>query len=170
VTTQTPPAWLAPPAANHIPNIGKNPPATELLHTRYRIIFESVMERMYSGATLSAVLADDFRDVNVGAYIRWIRKDKELNRRYEEAKEIRAETWSGKIIEEAEGINHPNDTARSKLIIDTYKWLMGIDNKQYRPSQQVEINSQISITAAIEQGMSRALNRPVIEGDWDEEA
>jgi len=124
---------------------------------------------MCSGSTLAAVLRNDFREIDPGAFIRWVRKDKELSRRYDEAKEVRAEAWAGRIIEEAEGLESANDVNRSKLIIDTHKWLMGVDNKQYRPTQQVEINNQISITAALEAGMARIANRPVIEGELDED-
>lgn len=158
---QPTPDWLAPPA----------PAAKQLLHARYSIVFETLVAKMCGGATLSSVLRNDFREIDQGAFLSWVRKDKDLSRRYEEAKEIRTEAWAGRIIEEAEGVNTLNDVNRSKLIIDTHKWLMGMDNKAYRPTQQVEVNSQISITAALEQGMARALNRPVIEGEWtDEEA
>jgi hypothetical protein len=174
------PSWLTPtPTATtsfsptSTPNIVKAPtvkdPVVQLLHTRYRIVFESVVDKMCSGSTLAAVLRNDFREIDPGAFIRWVRKDKELSRRYDEAKEVRTEAWAGRIIEEAEGIESANDVNRSKLIIDTHKWLMGVDNKQYRPTQQVEINNQISITAALEAGMARALNRPDIEGELDED-
>ena len=46
---------------------------------------------------------------------------------------------------------------------------MSVENKAYRTTQQVEINNQISITAALEQGMARALARPVIEGELDDD-
>jgi len=178
--TSTPaPSWLTPvqqptPTSNIEPYFKapatKDPdPVVQLLHTRYRIVFESVVDKMCSGSTLAAVLRNDFREIDPGAFIRWVRKDKELSRRYDEAKEVRTEAWAGRIIEEAEGIESANDVNRSKLIIDTHKWLMGIDNKQYRPTQQVEINNQISITAALEAGMARALNRPDIEGELDED-
>ena len=176
--TPTPaPSWLTPAQpqlattlATLTPKVGTTlDPVTQLLHTRYRIVFELVVDKMCSGSTLAAVLRNDFREIDPGAFIRWVRKDKELSRRYDEAKEVRTEAWAGRIIEEAEGIDSVNDVNRSKLIIDTHKWLMGVDNKQYRPTQQVEINNQISITAALEAGMARALNRPVIEGELDED-
>lgn len=145
------------------------PPTTQLLHTRYEIVFETLVTKMCSGMTMAAVLRDDFREIDSGAFLRWIRKDPARSRRYDEAKEIRTEAWASRIIEEAEGVNSMNDVNRSKLIIDTHKWLMGVENKAYRPTQQVEINNQISITAALEQGMARALSRPVIEGELDDD-
>jgi len=178
-STMQQPSWLIPtshpamnivrPSASTPGTVNTSDPVLELLHTRYRIVFETVVDKMCSGATLAGVLRDDFREIDPGAFIRWVRKDKELSRRYDEAKEVRTEAWAGRIIEEAEGRDSLNDVNRSKLIIDTHKWLMGIDNKQYRSTQQVEINNQISITAALEEGMARALNRPVIEGELDED-
>lgn len=159
--TETP-SWLAPTIA--IPPPSDAP--LQLLHTRYEIVLESVLDRMCSGQTLTSVIRDDFREIDPGAFIRWIRKDKERNRRYEEAKEIRTEAWAGRIIEEAEGVDSTNDVNRSKLIIDTHKWLMSMDNKHYRPAQSVEVNTNISITAAL----NKALEKPHIEGEWYEEA
>lgn len=157
---QLTPSWLAPPVSDA---------PLQLLHTRYEIVFETLVTKMCSGQTMASVLREDFREIDSGAFLQWIRKDTTRSRRYDEAKEIRTEAWASRIIEEAEGTNTLNDVNRSKLIIDTHKWLMSVENKAYRPTQQVEINNQISITAALEQGMARALARPIIEGELDED-
>jgi hypothetical protein len=84
--------------------------------------------------------------------------------RYKEAKELRTEWWAGRIIEIAEAEDSIEDVARSKLKIDTYKWLMGADNrKQYGESKQIEVNQSISIISALQQANSRIASTPVEE-------
>jgi hypothetical protein len=86
--------------------------------------------------------------------------------RYKEAKELRTEWWAGRIIEIAEAEDSIEDVARSKLKIDTYKWLMGADNrKQYGESKQIEVNQSISIISALQQANSRIApsNSPLVE-------
>ena len=84
--------------------------------------------------------------------------------RYKEAKELRTEWWAGRIVEIAEADDALEDVARSKLKIDTYKWLMGADNrKTYGESKQIEVSTSISITAALEQARSRVAALPVVE-------
>lgn len=119
-------------------------------------MFERVLGEMVKGRTLKEVLANDQRTIEYEAFFRWIKKDPQRHERYKEAKELRTEWWAGRIIEIAEADDTVEDVARSKLKIDTYKWLMGADNrKTYGESRQVEINQSISILSALEAAQSR---------------
>ena len=128
-----------------------------LQDTMFEAMFERVLDEMVKGRTFSSIIRDDVRSVDLQAFWRWIKKDPQRHERYKEAKELRAEWgWAGRIIEIAEADDSIEDVARSKLKIDTYKWLMGADNrKTYGETKQVEINQSISITAALEAAQSR---------------
>lgn len=129
-----------------------------LLDTAFAAMFERVLTEMTKGRSLNAIVRDDLRDIEYDAFWRWIKRDPQRYERYKEAKELRTEWWAGRIVEIAEAEDSDEDVARSKLKIDTYKWLMGADNrKQYGDIKQVEVNQSISITAALEQARSRLL-------------
>ena len=128
----------------------------ELLLTTFEQTFERVLTEMAKGRTLKSVIVEDVRDLDYDAFWRWIKQDSMRYERYKEAKELRTEWWAGRIIEIAEAEDSIEDVARSKLKIDTYKWLMGADNrKTYGETKQVEINQSISILSALEAAQSR---------------
>ena len=171
------PHWLA-PTAQHIDNPVKPPLvptalldpqerrrlSRELLDATFEAMFERVLTEITRGRTLKSVVAEDLRDIDYDAFWRWIKRDSRRAERYKEAKELRTEWWAGRIIEIAEADDALEDVARSKLKIDTYKWLMGADNrKTYGESKQIELSTSISITAALEQARSRVAALPVVE-------
>ena len=171
------PHWLA-PTAQHIDNPVVPPIvptalldpqerrrlSRELLDATFEAMFERVLTEITRGRTLKSIVADDLRDIDYDAFWRWIKRDSRRHERYKEAKELRTEWWAGRIIEIAEADDALEDVARSKLKIDTYKWLMGADNrKTYGESKQIELSTSISITAALEQARSRVAALPVVE-------
>ena len=175
------PHWLAPtaqhidPAVEHhieppiVPTALLDPQerrrlSRELLDATFEAMFERVLTEITRGRTLKSIVAEDLRDIDYDAFWRWIKRDSRRHERYKEAKELRTEWWAGRIIEIAEADDALEDVARSKLKIDTYKWLMGADNrKTYGESKQIELSTSISITAALEQARSRVAALPVVE-------
>lgn len=175
------PHWLAPtaqhidPAVEHpvvppiVPTALLDPQerrrlSRELLDATFEAMFERVLTEITRGRTLKSIVAEDLRDIDYDAFWRWIKRDSRRMERYKEAKELRTEWWAGRIIEIAEADDALEDVARSKLKIDTYKWLMGADNrKTYGESKQIELSTSISITAALEQARSRVAALPVVE-------
>lgn len=141
----------------------------ELLDASFNAMFERVLTEMTRGRTLKSIVSEDLREIDYAAFWQWIKRDSRRHERYKEAKELRTEWWAGRIIEIAEGTADDtsgalDDVARSKLQIDTYKWLMGADNrKTYGESRQIEVSTSISITAALEQARSRVAALPVVE-------
>lgn len=123
--------------------------------------FESYLPRILGRICEGSTLAQAIRELPVvvdpGAFYRWLKKNQKFHALYVEAKEIRTEEWAGRIIAHAEGeAGAENDTARSKLIIDTYKWLMSADNrKTYGESKHIEVTQSISITGALEAARGR---------------
>lgn len=171
------PHWLAPTAQHIDPAV--EPPivptalldpqerrrlSRELLDATFEAMFERVLTEITRGRTLKSIVAEDLRNIDYEAFWRWIKRDPRRMERYKEAKELRTEWWAGRIVEIAEADDALEDVARSKLKIDTYKWLMGADNrKTYGESKQIELSTSISITAALEQARSRVAALPVVE-------
>ena len=155
------PDWLS------LPDPPEPKPSTEarqLALTVFESVFPTILEKMCSGSTLQAAIDDDHRQLDSGAFIRWIKKDPERHTLYKEAKEIRTEAWAGKIIEHATAEDNAEDVQRSRLVVDTYKWLMAADNrKAYGETKQIDFGGSISITGALAAARSRMVTDEVIE-------
>jgi hypothetical protein len=134
---------------------------------QFEVIFPGVLEKLSEGYTLAQVFKEDHRTLPLGAFVRWMMKDPTRAAMYREAKEIRSEQWAGKIIEIAEATDNPlEDVARSKLKVDTYKYLMGADNrKTYGDTKTIDVGGTISITAALAAAASRVSEALVIDND-----
>lgn len=159
---ETPVPNLAQPTKTAQSNLAQNlrVPADapkQLTLRTFEVIFPSVLEKLSEGYTLAQVFKEDHRTLPLGAFVRWMMKDPTRAAMYKEAKEIRSEQWAGKIIEIAEATDNPlEDVARSKLKVDTYKYLMGADNrKAYGDTKTIDVGGTISITAALAAAASR---------------
>ncbi len=131
----------------------------EVREMTFDLVFNTIMERVASGYTMTAALNEDHREFDPGAFMRWVKKDPAKMLAYKEAKEIRTEVWAGKMIQHMIAEDSTEDVQRSKLIVDGYKWLMAADNRRtYGASQQIEVNQNISITAALEEAMGRVID------------
>ena len=153
------PDWLS--ASTENPTLS---PATvkaqqALLITQYEIVFQRALEQIAGGKTFQAVINDDFREFEHGAFLRWIKKDPLRNQLYKEAKELRTETWANEMIAIADADDSLEDVNRSKLRIDTRKWLMGADNrKQYGEVKTIDVGGSISILGALAQADARVID------------
>jgi hypothetical protein len=142
-----------------------------LLFTQYELFFPRILESLYEGATLKNAIRALPVEVAPGAFMAWLKKDARRAELYKEAKELRTEAWEGKILEHATGMDEdgdvlPEDIARSRLIVDTYKWLMGADNrKQYGDTKTIEMSTTISITTALAQAHGRIIDVEAMELD-----
>jgi hypothetical protein len=145
------PEWLAP----------SRPPSKtqkELLVLQYESLFMRVLELIPQGRTLKSIIDEDIRAFEYGSFLRWINKDPSRKAMYSDAKELRTETWAGEIIEIADASDSLEDVNRSKLRIDSRKWLMGADfRKQYGASTQVEFGGTISILTAMNDAKTRMI-------------
>ena len=140
----------------------------ELLDATFDAMFERVLTEITCGRSLKSIVAEDMRDIDYAAFWQWIKRDSRRMERYKEAKELRTEWWAGRIIEIAEADDTAEDVARSKIKIDTYKWLMSADNRRtYGETKQIELSTSISITAALEQARSRIAALPIVEDITD---
>jgi hypothetical protein len=144
------PSWMtqAPPA-----------PATskkELQEKQFEIFFETILDKISRGINLKEVLRDDQRDFDYTQLLRWIHKDPMRKSRYYEAQEIGSEMIAAEILEIADAVDSVEDVQRSKLRIDSRQFLIKTWNrKRYGDVKTLEVNQNISITAALEQANQR---------------
>lgn len=163
------PSWLtAIPVDDPVPVKGER---KELLYEQFNTVFPFVLDRVYEGLTLAAAIREIppmSIPLDIGLFTRWIYKDPERKRAYVEAKEIRTEVWAGEVIKHSIGDETDHDVQRSKLIVDSYRWLMGADNRKvYGDSKNIEINGGISITAALEEARNRLTEIEVIADEMN---
>ena len=150
------PDWLDPAPRT----LAKSPPEVKsLVLTQYEHIFMRVIDQIAHGSSLSQILRDDQRDIDYNDFYRWIKKDPGRKVLFDEAQEMRTEFMAGEIIEIADADDTLEDVNRSKLKIDTRKWLMGAHNKKkYGPSTNIEMTGGISILGALAAANARVIN------------
>ena len=77
------PTWLSAPDPKPP---ARSKPMRELVLMQYESVFPRILEKMYGGSTLQAAIGDDFREIDSGAFLRWIKKDPQRQVLYKEAK------------------------------------------------------------------------------------
>ena len=128
----------------------------ELQEKQFEIFFETILNKLAQGINLKECLRDDQRDFDYTQLLRWIHKDPQRKSRYYEAQEIGSEMIAAEILEIADGQDGLEDVQRSKLRIDSRQFLLKTWNrKRYGDVKTLEVNQNISITAALEQANAR---------------
>ena len=142
-------------------------PKKELLEKQFEIFFETILDKISRGINLKEILRDDQRDFDYTQLLRWIHKDPMRKSRYYEAQEIGSEMIAAEILEIADG-DGLEDVQRSKLRIDSRQFLIKTWNrKRYGDVKTLEVNQNISITAALEQAQNRLVGRVIDAEDID---
>lgn len=128
----------------------------ELEQTTYGNLFEHALVEIEQGQPLSAIIEKDNRDINYGAFMRWIHKDPIRRARYYESQEIGAEFVAGDMLKIADAENSLEDVQRSTLRINTRKYLLGVWNRRrFGEIKQLEHTGAISITQALVDARAR---------------
>lgn len=161
------PDWLVTPDTD-LPDLPKNRQATptnrEIMYMQFEYMFDHVLEQLAGGKTIKQTLDRDPRGYESAAYIDWIKKDPMRTSRYENAQLLFAEQLGAEIIEISDAEDSAEDVQRSKLRIDSRKWLMGVYNKRrYGDTKTIELGGSISITDALAQAKARVLEAEVID-------
>jgi hypothetical protein len=155
------PDWLEP--TSHTPS-KPSPEGKALILVQYEQVFMRAIDSIAHGKSLSQVLRDDQRDIDYNDFYRWIKKDPQRKQLFDEAQEMRTEFMAGEIIEIADADDSLEDVQRSRLKIDTRKWLMGAHNrKKYGETKTVELGGSISITEALAAAQARIIEAEVID-------
>jgi hypothetical protein len=136
----------------------------QIMHMQFENMFDRVLEEMAEGRPIAHILRRDARGYESSTYIDWIKKDPQRTIRYENAQLLYAEKLGSEIIEIADAEDTAEDVQRSKLRIDSRKWLMGVYNKRrYGDTKTIELGGSISITDALAQARNRVIDGEVID-------
>lgn len=131
----------------------------ELIYIKFANAFEGILDRVASGYSLKKALEEDFRQFEAGMFIQWMKKTGDLYSRYVSAKEMRSELWVSDLIDIADADDSMEDVQRSRLKIDTRKWIIASDNrKTYGDTKTIDIGGQISILGALAAANSRTID------------
>jgi hypothetical protein len=159
------PDWLtSPPTPIPVRTAEQEHTRSQLVQTQFESMFIRVLEEMASGKTLTQVLNEDFRGFKAGAFLKWVKRDPDRHSLYKEAKELRTEHWAAEVIEIADAEDAVEDVQRSRLRIDTRKWLMGSDNRKvYGETKTIDVGGSISIIGALEAANNRVVELSDVE-------
>jgi hypothetical protein len=165
--TQSLPTWLSAP--DPVPETTRSTQITrEVLHASYEALFMRVIDEMSRGKGLHQVLKSDNRGIDYNDFYRWIKKDSQRKALYEEAQELLAELRAGELVEIADAEDSIEDVNRSKLKIETRKWLMGMHyKKRYGETKTIEMNTSISITDALAQAQQRLIEGEIVNRELE---
>ena len=145
----------------------------ELLFTQYEMVLPRILDMLSGGYTLKKAFKELPIEIDHGGFIGWLKRDSKRWELYRNAKELRTEAWADDIIRHAEGEDEDgnptmDDVARSRLKVDTYWKLMGANNrKDYGDTKTIEMNTSISITAALAEAQGRVIEAQVIDDEVD---
>ena len=136
-----------------------------MMFVQFEAAFPRILERICAGATLTAAVENYPLDLDLGAFTTWMYKDAQRKALYADAKEVRAETWTGVMYKHALG-ETPHELDRSKFVVDTLKWLVSRHaRKEYGDTKTLEVNTTIDIRAALSDAHARVIDATVIDGD-----
>jgi hypothetical protein len=158
------PEWLSAPTPE-IPAVREATPTNrEIMYMQFEYMFDHVLEQLAGGKTIKQTLDHDPRGYESATYIHWIKKDPMRTSRYEHAQLLFAEQLGAEIIEISDAEDSAEDVQRSKLRIDSRKWLMGVYNKRrYGETKTIEMGGSISIIDALAQAQARVIEGEVID-------
>lgn len=161
------PEWLAAPDQDtpSLPTTRQATPTNrEIMYMQFEYMFDHVLEQLAGGKTIKHTLDKDPRGYESAVYIDWIKKDPQRTSRYENAQLLFAEQLGAEIIEISDAEDSAEDVQRSKLRIDSRKWLMGVYNKRrYGETKTIEMGGSISIVDALAQAHARVIEGEVID-------
>ena len=128
----------------------------ESLLVQYETLFIRLVDGVASGLTNSTAIGNDLTPIEKGAFMRWVKRDPQRESVLKEAEEERTRVWAGEIISIADADDSVEDVNRSKLRIDSRKWLMAADHRRkYGESKTIEMGTTISILAAMNENDDR---------------
>ena len=142
------PDWLAPDESQRRSTRVER----ELERTRFDHAFEFVLNRMAGGQLFARALRDYPIALDYGRFSRWIRKDPARWNEYCEAQQCGGELMAATVADSQLNDEReiPLDANERRVDFEIAKWYLGvIDRKRFQPAQQIEINQNISIVAAL---------------------
>lgn len=163
VTGETPlPNWLSCPDPKP-PRPSKERLALE--QTQYEIVFQTVIEQMCEGITLTAALQSFPHDISRGKFRQWITKDPSRRQLLDEAEKLLGECLFDDFVELNRKIGEDlMDIESFKVKSQNLKWLLQVYNKKrFGETKQVDATFSISVIDAINAGNARVINAEVVD-------
>ena len=165
VTGETPlPSWLSCPDPKP-PRPSKERLALE--QTQYEIVFQTVIEQMCEGITLTAALQSFPHDISRGKFRQWITKDPSRRQLLDEAEKLLGECLFDDFVELNRKIGEDlMDIESFKVKSQNLKWLLQVYNKKrFGETKQVDATFSISVIDAINAGNARVIEAEIVEVD-----
>jgi hypothetical protein len=128
----------------------------------YESLFETTLDKVTEGMNIKTILDLDGRGIEKGRFIRWIMKDEQRRTRYYAAQQAGAEIIFEEMIDIADGDKTFEDVQRSKLRIDTRKWVLGIHDKKRFGDKSNELVVNVNLGEAMARAAERVANRPTL--------
>lgn len=128
----------------------------------YESLFEHTLDRVAEGMNLKTILNQDSRGIQMGRFVRWIMKDEQRRTRYYAAQQTGAELIFEEMLDIADGGDSLEDVQRSKLRIDTRKWVLGIHDRKRFGEKSAEVNVNINLGEAMARAAERVANRQAL--------
>lgn len=117
--------------------------------------YQSFLDFICEGFSTEEALIECGKLEDRGLFLKWIHAREERKERFRSAKVIRTEIWASRLLKYSLE-DSMEDVARSRLKVDTLKWLLTKENREtYGDVKQVDINGNVSILAAIEEANNR---------------
>lgn len=138
------------------------PELRELELQVYESLFETTLDKVAEGMNIKTILNLDGRGIQMGRFVRWIMKDDQRRTRYYAAQQTGAEIVFEEMIDIADGEGTFEDVQRSKLRIDTRKWVLGIHDKKRFGDKTNEMTVNINLGEAMARAAERVANRPTL--------
>ena len=141
----------------------------QMRHAEFEAAFETTLDKLTQGMSLNRIIKSDFRELDGGKFMSWIKKDQKRLARYYEALEIGAEILASQVPEIAEGVGDDGnpvmeDFNRSKLRIDSIKWQVGYMNrKRFGETKTLEVVGNISVTDALRDANARVMEAQLVD-------
>ena len=156
-TFETVPAFSASSRLRPIPTRALTPEQRELELQTFSIAFEFVLEHLAEGGTFERFCREyhaPLAPLSVARFRTWIFRDDKRRTAYMGAKAMGAEAVEDELVRISDGLDQfgnasPVEVSRSKLQIDTRRWLLQIWNrKRYGDIKQVE--QTVTTTTTVE--------------------
>lgn len=149
-------AYVPPVMTTHNGITVYEPDRLGLLQREYGNIFEMMIEAVCRGCAVQDVLESETRLLSYEHFMLWVRSDRARRARFEEAQEIRAEILAGELLKIADD---DDDVARSKLRIDTRKYLMGAwSRRRYADTKTIDVTNTVSVSGALDEARGRIID------------
>jgi hypothetical protein len=123
----------------------------ELERTQFEIAFPSLLEALGRGRFLRSFIRHYPIALDEDRFKAWIMRDVEREKQYYDAKRLGCDSLVDDVMdfEAMDEATIPEDIERYKARVGTVKWYVAAHDRRYRATQQIEINQNISIVAAL---------------------